>query len=125
MKKKLFLSSILLIALPEFCQDKEFRVMPSLLASSFDSKEDVDIVLLNCPTKQDIIPYLRKCLREWYSHPEDEIQSRNASVIQLYLEMINSRTYEHPVPKALLDAVTKCANKKLEREQMYYLSSVS
>lgn len=122
---ELFFSSILLIALPEFCQDKEFRVMPSLQAISLDTKENVNIILLNCQTKQDIVPYLRTCLRNWEKHPENETKAQNASVVRLYLEMINARTYEHPVPKALLAAVTECANQKLTANQMYYLSAVS
>lgn len=121
------LNSLILLALPEYSADSEFNVLPSMHAVSADGKQrdDVDIVALNCKTKEDILPHLEKMLNTFRELPQQAVVVQNIKTVERWLNEIRAGLYEHDVPSGLLDAVCRASRMQLRREQMIYLSGAT
>lgn len=120
-------SSTLLLALPEFCAGGEFNVMPQMAFQSQDGKsyEKVDIVTLNCKTKDEIVPHLTKMLQTLSELPPSATVVHNTKSISHWLDEIHAGTYEHDVPQYLLEATRNASGMALVPGQMIYLSGVT
>lgn len=123
--------SVLLLALPEFCAGGEFRTMPHLESRYPDGSTAnfVDIVCLNCKTKQEILPLLQKLKQQFEQQcalqPKSEVLAKNKAFVIRMIAEIQSGVFEHDVPEKVLESVRDSSQMPLRTNQMIYLSGVT
>jgi len=121
------LHSTLLIASPKLSQGKFLTLTerPLMMPNQFGGVDVIDVVAWECNTKEEI-PAVMKELKEEFEAMEETPNLKNSiAFLEKMLQEIASGTYEHEVPKYLMEVIERDLRPTLKREQLMYLSGVT
>ena len=121
------LHSTLLIASPELSDGKFLTLTerPLMMPNAFGGVDVIDVVALECKQKGDIKDFLAALKEEWETLEETPITKNVKDFCTRMLQEIASGTYEHEVPKYLMEVIERDLRPTLRREQLMYLSGVT
>ena len=121
------LHSTLLIASPALSQGKFLTLTerPLMMPNPFGGVDVIDVVAWECNSKEEI-PAVMKELKEEFEAMEETPNLKNSiAFLTRMLEEIASGTYEHEVPKYLMEVIERDLRPTLDRSQLMYLSGVT
>ena len=122
------LHSTLLIASPKLSDGKFLTLTgngPLMMPNAFGGVDVIDVVALECNNKDEIKNFITALKEEGETLEETPITKNVKDFCTRMLQEIASGTYEHEVPKYLMQVIERDLRPTLRREQLMYLSGVT